>query len=62
MLTLSNHVSTESLYATNLSFVLPQDWSANLDITRPSVVNDLKNKNEFNVSIIQYLHKTKLFL
>lgn len=41
-LSLRSHVSTESLYGTNLSLLgLPDDWSASFDITRPSVVRDL---------------------
>lgn len=43
-LSFSSHVKTESRYGTNLSlfFVLPDDWSANLDITKPNVVKDLQ--------------------
>jgi len=39
--TFSSHVRTESRYGTNLVLVLPDDWSARAEMTRPRVVKDL---------------------
>ena len=46
-LTFNNHVNVESLYGTNveLSLVFPEAWSANLEMTKPNVVKDLKIKS-----------------
>lgn len=44
-LTFRSHVRTESLYGTKLSplpLPLPTAWSANLEITKPRVVSDLR--------------------
>ena len=44
-ITFNSQVRTESLYGTNLFFDFPPPpWSANADITKPSVVRDLKQK------------------
>jgi len=40
-LTFNNQVRTESRYGTNLVLLLPDDWSARAEMTRPSVVKDL---------------------
>lgn len=61
-LTFKSHVSTESLYGTNLSLFLLEDVeSASLDMTRPSVVRDLKSRKVQKVTtkntIDNYLYK-----
>lgn len=60
-LTLSNQVSTESRYGTNLFLFLPAAWSARAEITSPRVVRDLPREHKQLLMRIN-IHKSNAYL